>query len=150
MSASPIQPAYAFDDLLLIPQYSEILPKEVSLFTKISRNVKLNIPLISAAMDTVTEAEMATAMALQGGIGVIHKNCDPDQQAAMVRQVKRFENGFIHEPITLGPDKKIGDVIQIRDQHNFKSVPITEDGTLQTKVIGMVQRKNYLSTLLFL
>ena len=147
MSSSSIKPAYAFDDLLLVPQYSEILPKEVSLATRITRNVHLNIPLVSAAMDTVTEEDMAIGMALQGGIGVIHKNCTPDEQAAMVRQVKRFENGFIHEPLTLSPDHKIADIIEIRDRYNFKSVPITEDGTLNTKVVGMVQRKNYISTM---
>ena len=93
-----IPTALTFDDVLLVPQYSEILPKEVDLSTQFSRNVPLQIPLSSAAMDTVTEEEMAILMALHGGIGVVHKNCNPDRQAEMVRKVKRFENGFIREP----------------------------------------------------
>ncbi len=147
MKISDIRPAYTFDDLLLVPQYSEILPKEVSLNTRITRNISLNIPLVAAAMDTVTEDKMAIAMALQGGVGVIHKNCDPDEQSAMVRNVKRYESGFIREPLTLSPESSIADVIAIRDQFDFKSVPITEDGTLNTRVVGMIQRKNYISTL---
>jgi len=136
--------ALTFDDVLLVPQYSEILPKEVSLKTRFSKNVELNIPLISAAMDTVTEEQMAITMALHGGIGVIHKNCDPDEQAEMVKKVKRFENGFIREPLVLSPDHKIADVIQIRKDRHFKSIPITEDGTLATKVVGMISRNDYL------
>ncbi len=135
--------ALTFDDVLLVPQYSDTLPKEVSLKTQLTQNIELNIPLISAAMDTVTESDMAISMALHGGMGVIHKNCDPETQAAMVRKVKRFENGFIHEPLVLSPQHKIADVIQIRHQHGFKAVPITEDGTLKTKVVGMVTRNNY-------
>ena len=140
-------PAYTYDDLLLVPQYSNILPKEVSLKTNLTKNITLNIPLVSAAMDTATEESMAIAMALQGGIGVIHKNCDPDEQAEMVRAVKRYENGFITEPKVLGVHHKISDILDIRDYYKFKSVPITEDGTLSTKVVGMIQRKNYISTL---
>ena len=136
--------ALTFDDVLLVPQYSEILPKEVSLKTKFSRNIKLNIPLVSAAMDTVTEDQMAITMALHGGIGVIHKNCDPDEQADMVKKVKRFENGFIREPLVLSPKNTIAEVIQIRKDRHFKSIPITEDGTLETKVVGMISRNDYL------
>ncbi|MBT3349425.1 IMP dehydrogenase [bacterium] len=139
-----IRTALTFDDVLLVPQYSEILPKEVSLETQFTRNVKLNIPLVSAAMDTVTEENMAIAMALHGGIGVIHKNCTPDEQAAMVRRVKRFENGFIREPKVISPEHKISDVIDLRLRYHFKSLPVTEDGTLATKVIGMVTRNDYL------
>ncbi len=136
--------ALTFDDVLLVPQYSEILPKEVSLKTNFSRNIEISIPLVSAAMDTVTEDRMAITMALHGGIGVIHKNCEPDEQADMVRKVKRFENGFIREPIVLSPKNTIADVIQIRKERHFKSIPITEDGTLDTKVVGMISRNDYL------
>ena len=137
--------ALTFDDVLLVPQYSEVLPKDTNLETNFTRNVKLNIPLVSAAMDTVTEDRMAITMALHGGIGVIHKNCTPDEQADMVRKVKRFESGFIREPIVLSPKHTIAEVIHIREEHGFKAVPVTEDGTLATKVVGMVTRNNYLT-----
>lgn len=132
-----------FDDVLLVPQYSEILPKEVDISTNITKNITIQIPLVSAAMDTVTEEDMAIKMALLGGIGVIHKNCDPDRQAEMVRKVKRFENGFIREPLTLSPENLVSDAIAIRKTRGFKAVPITEDGTLESKVIGMISRTDY-------
>lgn len=133
-----------FDDILMVPQYSEVLPKMADLTTKFSRNITLKMPLISAAMDTVTEEEMAINMALQGGIGVIHKNCEPADQAHMVRLVKRFENGFILEPVVLSPESKIAEVIQIRHKKHYKSIPITKDGTLNSEVVGMVSRYDYL------
>lgn len=133
-----------FDDVLLIPQYSEILPKSVSLKTHFTRNIQLNIPFVSAAMDTVTEDQMAINMALHGGIGVIHKNCDPDTQAGFVAKVKRFESGFILDPIVLSPDHLIQDVIKIREEHGFKAVPVTADGTLDSKVVGLITRNDYL------
>ncbi len=138
------QLALTFDDVLLVPQYSEILPKEVSLKTNFTRNIQLEIPVVSSAMDTVTEDKMAIAIALQGGIGVIHKNCTPQEQAAMVRAVKRFENGFIREPMVISPDRTIADVIALRNEYRYKSLPVTEDGTLATKVIGMISRNDYL------
>lgn len=133
-----------FDDVLLVPQYSEILPKSVSLKTRFTKNIELNIPFVSAAMDTVTEDQMAITMALHGGIGVIHKNCDPDTQARLVERVKRFENGFIREPMVLAPENSILDVIDIRERHGFKAVPITADGTLGSKVVGLITRNDYL------
>lgn len=139
-----IRQSLTFDDVLLVPQYSEILPNQVDPSTNFTRNIELNIPLVSSAMDTVTEAEMAITMALLGGIGVIHKNCTPDEQAEMVGRVKRFENGFIHEPVVLSPQHKIADVVAIRKEKNFKAIPITEDGTLNSKVVGMVSRNDYL------
>ncbi len=141
MTSIPL--ALTFDDVLLVPQYSEILPSEVHLKTKFTKNITLSIPLISAAMDTVTEEKMAITMALHGGIGVIHKNCSPDRQAEMVRIVKRFENGFVREPIVLSPKIKIEEVIRIRNEFGFKSIPITEDGTLKTKVVGIITRNDY-------
>ena len=140
-----ISTGLSFDDVLLLPQYSEILPKETSLQTNFSRNVQLNIPIVSAAMDTVTEDKMAIELALQGGIGVIHKNCSPDTQAKMVSQVKRFENGFIREPIILSPKNKISEVIKIREKFGFKSVPITENGKLNGKIVGLITRNDYFS-----
>jgi len=140
-----MQTGLTFDDILLIPQYSEILPRDVDLRTRLTRGISLNIPLVSAAMDTVTEDRMAIAMALHGGIGIIHKNCDPDRQAEMIRRVKRFENGFIREPIVLAPEAKISDLVAIRREHGFKAIPITEDGTLSSPVVGLVTRNDYLS-----
>lgn len=142
MSAIPL--ALTFDDVLLVPQYSEILPKQVSLKTQFTRNVALNIPIVSAAMDTVTEDRMAIAMALQGGLGVIHKNCEPEDQAAMVARVKRYENGFIREPLVLSPESLVSDAVEIREQQGFKAVPITEDGTLESQVVGLITRNDYL------
>ncbi len=144
MKSQDLSLTFTFDDVLLVPQYSEILPREVSLQTKFSRNISLNMPLISAAMDTVTESKMAIIMALHGGLGVIHKNCTPEEQAQLVRQVKRFENGFIREPIVLSPRHTIADVIAIREKYGFKSVPITADGTLKGKVVGLITRNDYL------
>lgn len=139
-----IPTALTFDDILMVPQYSEVLPKTADLTTRFSRNITLKTPLVSAAMDTVTEEDMAITMALQGGIGVIHKNCDPDEQARMVRLVKRFENGFILEPVVLAPHSNIAEVISIRHEKRYKSIPITKDGTLDSEVVGMVSRYDYL------
>ncbi len=136
--------ALTFDDVLMVPQYSEILPKQVSIKTLFTRNIELNMPLISAAMDTVTEEKMAITMALHGGVGVIHKNCDPDTQASMVAKVKRFENGFIREPMVLSPQAKIVEAIVIKEEHGFKAIPVTEDGTLNSKVVGLLTRNDYL------
>ncbi len=133
-----------FDDILMVPQYSEILPKEVSLSTNFTRNIKINIPLVSAAMDTVTEDKMAITMALHGGIGVIHKNCTPERQALMVAKVKRFENGFIREPIVLSPKHKISDAVTVKNKYAYKAIPVTKDGTLKSKVIGLLTRNDYL------
>lgn len=134
-----------FDDVLLVPQYSEILPKATSLKTQFTKGITLNIPLISAAMDTVTEDKMAIAMALHGGIGVLHKNCSADQQANMVRSVKRFESALVREPMVLSPKATIADVIAIREGHGYKAIPITEDGTLATPVVGMIRRNDYMA-----
>src|SRR3990167_4443320 len=98
------QEALTFDDVLLIPGYSEVLPKDVSLKTRLTRGIELNIPLLSAAMDTVTEARLAIAMAQEGGIGIIHKNMTPEQQSAEVRKVKRYESGVVKDPITIEAD----------------------------------------------
>ena len=128
-----------FDDVLLIPSYSEILPRDVSIETKFSRNVTLNTPIVSAAMDTVTESAVAIAIARQGGIGVIHKNMTIEEQAAEVRTVKRAENGMIYDPITIAPDATIGDALDIMRNNKIGGIPvIIEDA----KLIGIVTNRD--------
>lgn len=135
--------ALTFDDVLLIPQYSETLPHQTSVSTSLSDSITLNIPVISSAMDTVTESNMAIAMALLGGIGVIHKNLNPDEQAREVAKVKRYENGFIKDPLVTGPNATIQEVYNLRMEHGYKDIPVTEDGTLNTKLIGFVTANSY-------
>ncbi|MEG0656361.1 MAG: IMP dehydrogenase, partial [Mucinivorans sp.] len=112
-----------FDDVLLIPAYSEILPRSVSLATRFSRNITLNTPIVSAAMDTVTEADMAIAIARQGGIGVIHKNMTIEAQAAQVRKVKRAENGMIYDPLTIRAEQTVGDAMAIMKENRIGGIP---------------------------
>jgi len=116
----------AFDDILLVPAYSEVLPRDIDIATEIAPGLKLNIPIMSAAMDTVTEAELAIALARQGGIGVIHKNMSPERQAAEVDKVKRSESGMIVDPITLTPDKTVGDALAVMQKFSISGIPITE------------------------
>ncbi len=132
------QEALTFDDVLLTPAYSEVLPGDVDLSTQLTRDIRLNIPLVSAAMDTVSEARLAIAMALQGGIGIIHKNMDVLSQAAQVRQVKRYESGVIHDPVTVSPHLSISEVLQITQQHHISGVPVV-DGT---ELVGIVTARD--------
>ena len=128
-----------FDDVLLIPAYSEVLPREVSIASRFSRNVPINTPIVSAAMDTVTEADLAIAIAREGGIGVIHKNMSIAEQAAQVRKVKRAENGMIYDPITIGKDNTVGDALQLMKENHIGGIPVvTEDKTL----IGIVTNRD--------
>ena len=128
-----------FDDVLLIPAYSEVLPREVSITSRFSRNVLINTPIVSAAMDTVTEAELAIAIAREGGIGVIHKNMSIAEQAAQVRKVKRAENGMIYDPITIGKDNTVGDALMLMKENHIGGIPVvTEDQTL----IGIVTNRD--------
>ena len=113
------QEALTFDDILLVPGYSEVLPNEVSLKTRLTRGIELNIPLVSAAMDTVTEARLAIAMAQEGGIGIIHKNMTIEQQAAEVRKVKRYEAGVVKDPITIEADATVRDLFELTRMHNI-------------------------------
>lgn len=106
-----ISDAYTFDDVLIVPAYSEVLPKDVDISSKFTRNIKLNAPIVSAAMDTVTEATLAIAIAREGGIGVIHKNMTKEEQAKQVKIVKRAENGMIYDPITIHKDATVGDAL---------------------------------------
>jgi len=119
-----------FDDVLLLPGYSEIVPSEVDTSTLFSRNVGLKIPIVSAAMDTVTEARLAIALAQEGGLGIIHKNLTIEEQARQVYQVKRSVSGIIYDPVTLGPDVTIADVREVMQRHNISGVPIIEDDEL--------------------
>lgn len=115
-----------YDDVLLIPNYSEVLPREVSITTQFSRNITLNVPIISAAMDTVTEADMAIAMAREGGIGVLHKNMTIEQQAAQIRKVKRAESGMIIDPVTLSLEAKVIDAKKCMAEHSIGGIPIVD------------------------
>lgn len=133
-----LQKALTFDDVLLVPAYSNILPKDTSLATNLTRNIKLNIPLVSAAMDTVTEARLAIAMAQEGGIGIIHKNLTPKEQAREVAKVKRFESGVLRDPITIPPTMKIRDVIALSQQHGISGFPVVE-GKL---VVGIITNRD--------
>lgn len=127
-----------YDDVLLIPQESAVIPKDVDVTTHLTRKIKLNIPLMSAGMDTVTENRMAIAMAREGGIGIIHKNMSIEQQASEVDKVKRSENGVIIDPIYLSPDKKISDALEIMAHYRISGVPITVDG----KLVGILTNRD--------
>ena len=128
-----------FDDVLLIPAYSEVLPRTVDLHTRFSRNISLNIPIVSAAMDTVTEAPMAIALAREGGIGVIHKNMSISAQAAEVRKVKRSENGMISDPVTISQDQTVGDALRLMKEYHIGGIPVT-DGT--RRLVGIVTNRD--------
>ena len=124
-STYKIQEGLTFDDVLLVPKYSEVLPREVDIKTNFSKNIPLNIPVISAAMDTVTESKMAIALAREGGIGVLHKNMSIEKQANKVRFVKRAESGMILDPVTLTLDSKVSDAKESMKKNNIGGIPIT-------------------------
>ena len=132
------QKALTFDDVLLVPAYSNILPRDVSLKTHLTRTIELNIPLVSAAMDTVTEARLAIAIAQEGGIGIIHKNMTSQAQAAQVMQVKRFESGVVKDPVTISPDMVVRDVLQLTHLHKISGLPVV-DGR---RVVGIVTNRD--------
>jgi IMP dehydrogenase len=133
------QKALTFDDVLLIPAHSNVLPREVSLKSKLTRGITLNIPLVSAAMDTVTEARLAIAIAQEGGIGIIHKNMPVKSQAAEVTKVKRFESGIVKDPITISPDMKVRDVLKLTAQHRISGLPVINGSG---KVVGIVTNRD--------
>lgn len=135
--------ALTFEDVSLVPLYSEILPTQVNTKTRLTNNIKLNIPISSAAMDTVTEKELAIALALQGGIGIIHRNLTPKEQADHVRAVKRFESGFIKEPLVVKPETKIKVLHEIMEQSGYSDFPVTEDGSPNGKLKGMISSRNF-------
>jgi IMP dehydrogenase len=117
-----------FDDVLLKPSLSDVLPSEVDIRSRVTRNIKLNIPIIASAMDTVTEAHMAIAMAQAGGIGVVHRNLEPAVQAAQVRQVKKFESGMVVNPVTVHPDATLADALELMQEHHISGIPVVEGG----------------------
>jgi IMP dehydrogenase len=133
-----VQTALTFDDVLLVPAFSEVLPRDTSLVTRLTRNITLNIPLVSAAMDTVTESRLAIAMAQEGGIGIIHKNLSADEQAKEVARVKRHEFGIVIDPITVTPQMKVRDAIALQRQHGISGLPVVEG----RKLAGIVTNRD--------
>ncbi|MCC5858068.1 MAG: IMP dehydrogenase [Ectothiorhodospiraceae bacterium] len=133
------QEALTFDDVLLLPAYSEVMPREASLRSRVSREIAVNLPLVSAAMDTVTEAPLAITLAEQGGIGIVHKNMSLEQQAEHVRRVKKFESGVIKEPISVAPDTTIREVLEITRANRISGVPVVENGD---DLVGIVTSRD--------
>ena len=137
-SDSRFPEALTFDDILLVPGYSEITPSDVDTSTRLAPDITLRIPFLSAAMDTVTEADMAIAVAREGGIGIVHKNLDPRTQASEVERVKRSESGMITKPITLEPDKTIDEALELMAHYRISGVPITEG----KKLVGILTNRD--------
>ena len=133
-----LKTAYTFDDVLLVPNKSEVLPNEVSLKTQLTKKIQLNIPLMSASMDTVTESKMAIAMAREGGIGIIHKNMTIEDQAREVDRVKRQENGVITDPIFLSEDHTVREALDLMAQYRISGVPVTREG----KLVGIITNRD--------
>src|SRR5918911_5457390 len=134
--------ALTFDDVLLVPQHSTVLPSAVDVSSAFSRNIRLNVPLASAAMDTVTESRLAIAMAQQGAIGVIHKNLSIDEQASEVDRVKRSESGMIVNPITLSPSNRIYEALDLMKKYRISGVPITDDGSKEGRLCGILTNRD--------
>ena len=133
-----VQEALTFDDVLLIPAYSEVLPKDVSLKTRLTKGIALNIPLVSAAMDTVTESRLAIGMAQEGGLGILHKNMETEDQARHVRMVKKYESGVVKDPITVSPETTVAELLRITDAHNISGVPVVRGD----EVLGIVTSRD--------
>jgi len=138
MLAKNLPEALTFDDVLLVPAYSEVVPAQVSTQTQLTRNITLNTPLLSSAMDTVTESRMAIAMAQQGGIGIVHRNLTIAQQAGEIDKVKRSESGMIVDPVTIGPDQLIADALDVMRRYKISGVPVTKD----TKLVGILTNRD--------
>jgi IMP dehydrogenase len=138
MLAKNLPEALTFDDVLLVPAYSEVVPAQVSTQTQLTRNITLNTPLLSSAMDTVTESRMAIAMAQQGGIGIVHRNLTIAQQAGEIDKVKRSESGMIVDPVTIGPDQMIADALDVMRRYKISGVPVTKD----TKLVGILTNRD--------
>jgi len=126
--------ALTFDDVLLVPAFSQVLPKDTSLATRFSRNIELNLPLVSAAMDTVTEARLAIAIAQEGGMGIVHKNLTPQQQAVEVARVKRYESGVLRDPVVITPQHTVRQVMALSEQLSISGFPVIDAG----RVVGIV------------
>jgi IMP dehydrogenase len=138
MNQIPPEEAYSFDDLLLIPNYSDVLPKDCNLMTRLTRNLTLNIPIVSAAMDTVTEAETSISMAREGGIGFIHRNMSVKSQAMEVDKVKKSESGMIVDPVTIRPEQKVSEVLTLMEKYRISGVPVTQ----QSRLMGIVTNRD--------
>src|SRR3954464_2676137 len=134
--------ALTFDDVLLVPQHSQVVPTQVDVSTRFSRNIRLNVPLVSAAMDTVTESLLAIAMAQHGGLGVIHKNLSIEEQATEVDRVKRSESGMIVNPVTLSPRERIFEALELMQKYRISGVPITEDGSKEGRLVGILTNRD--------
>ncbi|MDY0050542.1 MAG: IMP dehydrogenase, partial [Halothiobacillaceae bacterium] len=133
-----LEEGLTFDDVLLVPAHSTVLPRDVSLKTRLTRGITLNVPLVSAAMDTVTEARLAIALAQEGGIGIVHKNMSVEQQAQHVRSVKKYESGVIKDPVTVPPEMNIRQVLEITRRHNISGVPVVSGSDL----VGIVTSRD--------
>src|SRR3954454_19602798 len=134
--------ALTFDDVLLVPRHSQVVPNQVDVSTRFSRNIRLNVPLVSAAMDTVTESLLAIAMAQHGGLGIIHKNLSIEEQASEVDRVKRSESGMIVDPITLSPSHRIFEALELMKKYHISGVPITEDGGKEGRLVGILTNRD--------
>src|SRR3974390_2249984 len=136
--------ALTFDDVLIKPGLSDVLPSEVDIRTRITRAIPLNMPIGASAMDTVTEAKMAIAMAQAGGLGVIHRNLEPEQQAALVRQVKKFESGMVVNPVTIEPGATLADALMLMKQYGISGIPVVEGGTATSpgKLVGILTNRD--------
>ena len=137
-----LQTALTFDDILLVPQHSTVLPYQVDVSTQLTRRIRLNVPLVSAAMDTVTESRLAIAMAQHGGLGVIHKNLAIEEQASEVDRVKRSESGMIVDPITLSPTHRIYEALELMKKYRISGVPITDDGSKEGRLVGILTNRD--------
>lgn len=134
--------AYTYDDLILLPGFINFGTEDITLKSKLTRKISLNTPIVSSPMDTVTESKMAISMALGGGLGVIHYNNSVEEQANEIRKVKRFENGFILDPVTMSPDNTIAELDELREKHGFSGIPVTANGCLGSKLVGIVTRRD--------
>src|SRR5271154_5848914 len=134
--------AYTFDDVLLKPGLSDVMPTDVDIRSRITRGIVLNIPIVASAMDTVTEAHMAIAMAQAGGIGVIHRNLEPDAQAAQVRQVKKFESGMVVNPVTIHPDATLADALALMQEHHISGIPVVAGDKAPSRLVGILTNRD--------
>ena len=139
MASDTIPEALTFDDVLLLPAESAVLPAEVNLSTRLTTSISLHVPIISAAMDTVTESRMAIAMAQAGGLGVIHRNMSIEEQAAKVNSVKRFESGLVLDPVMVSPDTTIGELRDLKERHGFSGLPVIDD---EENLVGIITNRD--------
>src|SRR5438046_5222765 len=139
---SGLATALTFDDVLLVPRHSDVLPTQVDVSTRLTRHIRLNVPLVSAAMDTVTESRLAIAMAQHGGLGIIHKNLSIEQQASEVDRVKRSESGMIVDPITLSSTHRIFEALDLMKKYRISGVPITDDGSKEGRLVGILTNRD--------